>query len=237
MQQRSVPVFGYRVVATYPHDTDAFTQGLVYRDGELLESTGLHGRSSIRRVALESGSVRRKLEVPRRYFHEGIVDWEDRLIGITYRASQGFVYRIDDFSVERTFSYSGEGWGLTRDDRRLIMSDGTATLRFLDPNTFEAQGRLAVTLDGQPLRALNELEMIEGEIFANVWQSNYVVRIAVDSGQVTSIVDLSGLLESTDVRRGFTDVLNGIAWDAAGRRLFVTGKRWPKLFQIELVAR
>ncbi|MFT4955076.1 MAG: glutamine cyclotransferase [Brevundimonas sp.] len=227
------PVLGYRVVETYPHDRAAFTQGLLWRDGHLYESTGHHGASGVRQVRLEDGEVLQRQSVPRQYFGEGIVDWDDRLIGLTWRHGIGFVWEIDSFTLVTAFTYSGEGWGLTRDDRRLIMSDGTAELRFLDPETFGETSRLRVMDDGQPVANLNELEWIEGEVWANIWGSDRIARIDPDTGRVTAWVDLTGLLPAED--RSGADVLNGIAWDAQNRRLFVTGKYWPTLFHIEVI--
>ncbi len=228
-------VYGYRVVNVYPHDTDAFTQGLFFRDGELYESTGLRGQSSIRRVSLTTGEVTRRYDLPDRYFGEGIVDWGDRLISVTWRSGRGFIFAIDSLEQQGSFLIAGEGWGLTRDDSQIIMSDGTDVLRFLDPKTFGEIGRVSVSLRDRSVRNLNELEWVDGELFANVWQTDWILRIDPRSGVVTGVVDLSGLLPDADRIPGHTDVLNGIAYDAASKRLFVTGKRWPKLFEIELV--
>jgi glutaminyl-peptide cyclotransferase len=232
-----LPVYGYRVVNVFPHDENAFTQGLFFRDGWLYESTGRRGASSIRKVHIDTGRVGQQYDFERRYFGEGIVDWEDRLIAVTWEAGQGFVFGIDEFDERERFNYAGEGWGLTRNDTHIIMSDGTPVLRFLDPDTLETEETLTVMLNGEPLQYLNELEWIDGEIYSNVWTTNVIVRIDPDSGNVTSVIDLAGLLPSTDRRPGHTDVLNGIAYDAARDRLFVTGKNWPKLFEIDLVER
>lgn len=230
-----VPVYGYVVKNVYPHDEQAFTQGLLYRDGYLYESTGQYGESSVRRVELETGVVKQIRNLEQRYFGEGLVDWEDSLIVLTWRSGVGFVLGRDDFFDRRSFTYTGQGWGLTTDGKRLIMSDGTDALRFLDPESFEETGSVAVTLDGRPVGRLNELEWVDGELYANVWQSNGIVRIDPKSGVVTGIIDLTGLLPDDARRAGHTDVLNGIAYDADARRLFVTGKYWPQLFEIELV--
>jgi glutaminyl-peptide cyclotransferase len=227
--------YGYRVVNVYPHDSNAFTQGLFFRDGKLYESTGQYGSSSIRRVSLTTGEVLKKYDLAGQYFSEGIVDWNDRLISVTWRSGMGFVFRLDDFSTLETFRFAGEGWGLTRDNSHIIMSDGTEKLRFLDPETFAEEKTLSVSLRNRDLLYLNELEWIEGAIFANVWQSNWIVRINPDSGDVTGLVDLSGLLPESDRIPGHTDVLNGIAYDSARKRLFVTGKNWPSLFEIVLI--
>jgi glutamine cyclotransferase len=223
------------MVREFPHDRNAFTQGLLFRNGVLYESTGLNGQSSIRRVALETGSVQRQRAIGAEFFGEGLVDWGDRLISITWQNQRGFVFDIASFEPLSTFSYSGEGWGLTRDATRLIMSDGTERLRFLDPETFREIGGVEVTLRGEKVRNLNELEYVDGAVLANVWQADWIVRIDPASGVVTGLIDLRGLLPRAAFEPGHTDVLNGIAYDSEGRRLFVTGKNWPRLYQIELV--
>jgi glutamine cyclotransferase len=230
-----VASYGYRVVATYPHDPAAFTQGLIYRGGVLIEGTGQEGQSSIRKVELRTGQVLQKRDLEARHFGEGITDWDGRLYQLTWRSQTGFIYDIETFEPVREWSYRGEGWGLTRNDEFIIMSDGTADLRFLNPETLEEDHRITVTLDGRGLPNLNELEWIDGEIWANVWTTDLVVRIDPETGRVLGRIDLSGLLTS-DERIAFrTDVLNGVAYDAEGGRIFVTGKYWPKLFEIELV--
>lgn len=226
-------VLEYEVVRSYPHDRTAFTQGLIVRDGFLYESTGLNGRSSLRKVVLESGEVVQRESVPKEYFAEGLTDWKDRLIQITWQSARGLVYDLKTFKPSGGFSYAGEGWGITQDGKRLIMSDGTATLRFLDPVTYVETGKLEVTYQGKPLANLNELEFVRGRIFANVWQSNSIVVIDPKNGRVTAQIDLPGLL-TPEERSGGVDVLNGIAYDARHDRLFVTGKMWPKLFEIRL---
>lgn len=235
--QAAAPVqYGFRVVNTYPHDSRAFTQGLIYRDGFLYESTGLAGRSSLRKVRLETGAVVRQKAVESKYFAEGLTDWNTELVQLTWQTHVAFRYDLATFAVRGTFSYTGEGWGLTHDRRRLIMSDGTEFLRFLNPATFEETGRLTVTDRGRPVEDLNELELVREEIFANVWQTDRIARISPQSGRVTGWIDLTGLLPASD--RGDPDaVLNGIAYDAAKDRLFVTGKLWPRLFEIQLVRR
>ncbi|MFC5388077.1 glutaminyl-peptide cyclotransferase [Brevundimonas bullata] len=227
------PVYGYEVVRTFPHDPTAFTQGLVIRDGVLLESTG-RAPSSVRRVRLEDGVVLQKHELAPEYFGEGLTEFDGRLITLTWNNGVGFVWNGADLKPIARFSYAGEGWGLTHDGARLILSDGSAALRFLDPVTFAETGRVAVTLNGRPVRQLNELEWIDGEVWANVWQTNYILRIDPASGHVVGIIDLSGLLPAGTIKDPNDDVLNGIAWDAATRRLFVTGKNWPSLFEIRL---
>ena len=227
------PVYGYRVVASFPHDRGAFTEGLFYRDGQLFESTGLNGRSSIRRVELKTGRVLQQRDIPAAYFGEGIVADGDRLVELTWRSQVGFTYDLKTFAPRGQFHYPGEGWALTSDGRRLIMSDGTAQLRFLDPATLKETGRLTVTDAGEPVTNLNELEWVRGEIWANIWTTDRIARIDPASGRVVGWIDLRGLLPAAD-RQGGEDVLNGIAYDAAGDRVFVTGKQWPKLFQITL---
>ena len=230
------PEYGYEVVHVYPHDPLAFTQGLFYLDGFLYESTGLEGQSSIRKVRLETGEVLQKHEVPEAYFGEGIVNWKDSLLELTWTTHVGFVYGLAGFNLLREFHYAGEGWGLTEDGKRIVMSDGSAQLRFWDPQTLAETGRITVTANGEPVKDLNELEWVNGEIYANVWQTDRIARIDPASGNVTGWIDCKGLLSAAD-RSGQEDVLNGIAYDAKGGRLFVTGKKWPKLFEIRLVKR
>ena len=229
----NLPLFGYQVVRVYPHDHEAFTQGLQYLDGVLYEGTGLNGRSSIRRVELDTGKVQQKRDVPSQYFGEGITVWKNDLIELTWQSHVAFVYDRTTFEPKKQFSYPGEGWGLTHDGTNLIMSDGSDELRVLDPVTFAEKRRIKVTASGAPLRNLNEIECVKNEIFANVWQTDYVARIAPGSGRVTGYIDLRGLLSPQE--RANTDVLNGIAYDAARDRLFITGKLWPKLFEIKIV--
>jgi glutamine cyclotransferase len=232
---RVLPVFGYRVVRSYPHDPTAFTQGLQYVDGFLYEGTGLNGRSSIRKVKLETGEVLQKRDTARAYFGEGITVWKSELIQLTWQSNVAFVYDKTTFQPKRTFKYKGEGWGLTHDGASLIMSDGTDELRLLDPATFAERRRIKVTAVGKPLNHLNELEYMKGEILANVWTTDAIARVSPDSGQVTGYIDLQGLL--TPRERAPVDVLNGIAYDAQDDRLFVTGKLWPKVFEIKIVDR
>ena len=234
-QSQTVPVYGYRVVRAYPHDPGAFTQGLQYVDGILYEGTGLNGRSSIRKVNLETGEVVQKRDVARAYFGEGITIWNTDLIQLTLNSNVAFVYDKTTFAPRRQFKYAGEGWGLTHDGTSLIMSDGSDELRFLDPTTFAERRRIKVTAAGQPLRNLNELEFVNGEILANVWLTDSVARVAADTGRVLGYIDLRGLLSPAE--RDSVDVLNGIAYDAPNDRLFVTGKLWPKVFEIKIVTR
>ncbi|MHB8808677.1 MAG: glutaminyl-peptide cyclotransferase [Desulfobulbaceae bacterium] len=232
--QPLVQVYGYRVLRAFPHDSGAFTQGLVMADGVLFESTGLNGRSSLRRVDLETGAVLQSRELPRQYFGEGVAVLGKRIIQLTWRSGVGFIYDLDTFALQRTFAYPAEGWGLTTDGARLIASDGTATLRFLDPETFAEERRLTVVDQAVPVTRLNELEYVEGRIFANVWQTERIAIIDAQSGRVTGWLDLSGLLTPEERARP-VDVLNGIAYDQRSGRLYVTGKLWPRLFEIELV--
>ena len=235
LARAATPVYGYQVVRTYPHDPNAFTEGLFLRDGFLYESTGLEGASSIRKVELETGRVELERSISSRYFGEGIVDWKDRLIELTWKHQLGFIYDLDDFETRGEFSYPGEGWALTRDDRRIIMSDGTARLRFLDPETLKEIGGVTVTDQGQPVDQLNELEWVKGEIYANIWLTDRIARIDPVTGKVKGWIDLTGLLPVED--RSRADVLNGIAYDARADRLIVTGKLWPRLYEIRVVAK
>jgi glutaminyl-peptide cyclotransferase len=231
----AVPVATYRVRNTYPHDPAAFTQGLVYEDGLLYEGTGLNGQSTLRKVELETGNVLQTHAISDTYFGEGITIFGDKIIQLTWQSQLGFVYDKATFAPLGEFHYPTEGWGLTHDGQRLIMSDGTATLHFLDPQTFQELGHLDIHDSSGPVVRLNELEYIHGEIYANIWQTDMIARISPQSGQVLGWIDLAGLL-SPEERQPPADVLNGIAYDPASDRLFVTGKRWPKLFEIEVVA-
>ncbi|MHB1059418.1 MAG: glutaminyl-peptide cyclotransferase [Rhodanobacter sp.] len=231
----AIPVYGYKVVHVYPHDTGAYTEGLFYKDGYLYESTGEAGSSTVRKVELQSGETVQRHNLPARYFGEGIIDWKDRLVQLTWQSQTGFVYDLASFTLRHTFGYTGEGWALTRDGTHLYMSDGTPVLRVLDPETLQVVRRITVTADGAPVTYLNELEWVHGEIYANVWLTNRIARIDPASGRVVGWIDLAGLLDVNQLPDPGNDVLNGIAYDAKRRRLFVTGKRWPKLFEIELV--
>jgi glutaminyl-peptide cyclotransferase len=231
----AVPVYAYEVIHTYPHDPEAFTEGLFYLNGFLYESTGLEKQSSIRKVRLETGQVVQKINVPPQYFGEGIVNWKQHLVSLTWKSQIGFVYDLATLKVERKFSYPGEGWALTQDGKRLIMSDGTPDLRFLDPDSLRETGRITVTYDGQPVRNVNELEWVNGRIYANVWETNVMLIIDPNRGDVTGVVNLAGLLSPAQKPSGPDGVLNGIAYDAAHDRLFVTGKNWPTLFEIRVL--
>jgi glutamine cyclotransferase len=223
----------YIVRAAYPHDRGAFTQGLAYEDGFLYEGTGLNGKSSLRKVKLETGEVVQRIELDERYFGEGIAIAGDRIVQLTWTSRVGFVYDKETFAKQREFVYESEGWGITHDGNQFIMSDGTDWLYFLDQNVFVENRRVQVRDDNGPVRELNELEFIKGEIYANVWRTDKIVRINPETGRVTGEIDLTGILPAAD-RDFSTDVLNGIAYDAEGDRLFVTGKRWPKVFEIDL---
>ena len=225
------PLTAYRVIHTYPHDPQAFTQGLIYLDGHLYESTGLEGQSTLRMDDLDSGHVLQERTVPPQFFAEGLTNWGSTLVQLTWQAHTGFVYDRTTFKLLRMFHYDGEGWGLTQDGKRLILSDGTSSLRFLNPNTFAVERTLPVTDHGTPIDQLNELEYVHGEIYANVWMSNRIARISPRTGNVIGWIDLTGLLPVVE-QANPNAVLNGIAYDAKQNRLFVTGKLWPKLFEI-----
>jgi glutamine cyclotransferase len=229
-----VPVYIYEIKNSYPHDRAAFTQGLVFRDGFLWESTGQYGSSSLRQVELATGRVLRSVPVSREFFAEGMTIFGGKVYQLTWQEKRAFVYDAKDFRRVGEFKYEGEGWGLTHDGESLVMSDGTSTLRFLDPETFAVRRTVRVEDRGRPVAQLNELEYVRGEIFANVWQEDRVARIDPRTGRVTGWIDLRGLLRESDAR-GDEDVLNGIAYDESGDRLFVTGKLWPKLFEIRLI--
>lgn len=232
----SAPAYDYRIVRSYPHDRHAFTQGLIYLDGELYESTGLNGASSVRRVELRSGKVLQRYDLDGKYFGEGLTAWGANLIQLTLSSNLGFVYDRSSLRLRQTFSYPGEGWGLTHDESHLIMSDGTSVLRLLNPWTMQEAGQLPVRDGTVEVTGLNELEYVHGEIFANVWPTDRIARISPETGLVTGWIDLAGLQSPAD-RLAPGSVLNGIAYDAQNDRLFVTGKRWPRLFEIRLVPR
>ena len=229
--------YAYEVVHSFPHDTGAFTQGLAIVGDTLYESTGNYGRSSLRRVALRTGEVERVRRLSSTIFGEGLALYDDKIIQLTWKSGVGFIYDRESFEMLRSVSYSGEGWGITYDGARFIMSDGSSLLYFRDKVTFEVTGRVVVRDENGPVRLLNELEYVKGEIYANIWQEDRIARIDPETGRVTGWIDLKGLLEASgqDLDGETTDVLNGIAYDAAGDRLFVTGKWWPRLFQIRLI--
>lgn len=224
----------YHVVHAYPHDQQAFTQGLVYVNGHLYESTGIEGRSSLREVDLETGRILQFHVVPDQYFAEGLTDWKNMLIQLTWQSHVAFVYDRATFRLLRTLHYDGEGWGLTHDTKSLILSDGTATLRFFDPETFHEVRRITVKDSGKPVTQLNELEYIHGEIYANIWHSDRIARISSATGRVLGWIDLKGLMPRDQLSNDEA-VLNGIAYDTAHDRLFVTGKLWPKVFEVTII--
>jgi glutaminyl-peptide cyclotransferase len=228
-----VPKYGYEIVRTLPHDPDAFTQGLVFHNGKLIESTGQEGRSSLRSVEPETGKIERMVNIPSPYFAEGLTLINGKIYQVTWLDQQGFVYDASSFEKIGEFSYQGEGWGLTNDGKSLILSDGTRHIRFLDPDNFRVTKTIAVFDGRAPVDQLNELEYIQGEIYANIWHEDRIARINPQTGSVVGWIDLSGLLSPAEVYSQEA-VLNGIAYDQASQRLFVTGKLWPKLFEIRL---
>lgn len=224
----------WTLVKTYPHDSTAFTEGLFFLDGALYESTGLEGQSDIRKVALKTGKVLQRRVIDPPYFGEGIVNWGGKLVSLTWRHRRGFVWNLADFALLSDFRYDGEGWGMTQDGRSLIMSDGTAQLRFLDPDSLSEQRRITVTWNGRAVDRLNELEYVKGEVWANIWYDTRIARINPATGAVIDWIDVAPLRKAA----GVTDseaVANGIAYDAAKDRVFITGKNWPKLFEIKVV--
>ena len=229
----AVPVYGYEVVNTFPHDPEAFTQGLIFQDGALLESTGLERHSTLRRVELETGKVLKKIDVPSYFFAEGMTLFGGKIYQLTWKGEKGFVYDPQTFEKTGEFTYTGEGWGLTHDADSLILSDGSNKIRFIDPADYHVKRMISVTDGDRPIVALNELEYVKGEVYANVWHQNRVARIDPQTGGVKGWVDFSGLLKQGDVTNEEA-VLNGIAYDEAGDRLFVTGKLWPKIFEVRL---
>lgn len=234
----AIPVYGFIVKHTFPHDAAAFTQGLFFRDGHLYESTGLQGRSTLRKVDLATGKVVQKKELASEFFGEGSAAVGQEIIGLTWTSHVGFVYDIKTFQLKRRFNYSGEGWGLASDGDKLYMSDGTPAIRVLDAATLQEVRRIQVNAEGKPIPNLNELEVVDGELYANVWGTDVIARIDPASGNVVGWIDLTGLLPASERGTDSVDaVLNGIAYDAKRKRLFVTGKLWPKLFEIELVRR
>jgi glutaminyl-peptide cyclotransferase len=221
------------LVKTWPHDRGAFTEGLAFWEGMLIESTGLYGHSTLRKVDLETGLVRQEVRLPERYFGEGIAVLGGKIFQLTWQSHRGFIYDLKSMDLQGEFTYEGEGWGLTTDGQSLIMTDGTNRIRFLDPVTFKETRAIEVFAHGQPVERLNELEYVKRELYANVWQTEFVLRIDPVTGRVLASVDFVGILPSADHSRD-TDVMNGIAYDPQGDRLFVTGKNWPKLFEVKV---
>jgi glutamine cyclotransferase len=239
-QRRGAPpakpaLYGYEMVRSYPHDHGAFTQGLIVRNGVFYEGTGMNGQSAVRKVRIEDGEVLQNTPIPREYFGEGITEFKGSIYQLTWTTEVGFVYDLNTLQRTRTWSYKGQGWGLTHDGTRLIMSDGTPELRFIDPSTLKELSRVTVRDGTAPVQNINELEYIKGEVYANVWQSYRIARIDPQNGKVTGWIDLTGIL--TPGERANADVLNGIAYEEATDRLFVTGKWWPRVFEIRLVKR
>ena len=233
---QKVPIYTYRIVNRYPHDKNAFTQGLLFKDGVIYEGTGIYGKSSLRKIELETGFVLQLYELPARYFGEGVTIFNDIIVQLTWRSNTGFVYDRISFELLGDFTYKTEGWGITNDGERFIMSDGTSTLHILDPETFNVIGHIDVCSNDVPISKLNELEYINGQIYANIWKTDNIAIINPDSGQLSGWIDMSGLLPLQDYGNS-VDVLNGIAYDTVNNRLFVTGKLWPWLFEIELVTK
>jgi glutamine cyclotransferase len=226
--------YTYKVIQSYTHDHTAFTQGLVIEDSMLYEGTGRYGSSTLRKIDLETGTILKSRNLDSKYFGEGITILENRVFQLTWKSNVGFVYDLDTFDIMEQFSYPTEGWGITHDSERLIMSDGSATLYFLDPETFERVGSINVTENGTKINLLNELEFINGEIYANIWYSDSIVRINPETGNVTGRIDLTGLINPDDYDHA-VNVLNGIAYDNEKSKLYVTGKYWPELFEIKMV--
>jgi glutamine cyclotransferase len=227
------PIYGYRVINVYPHDPDAFTQGLTFYQGDIYEGTGLYGNSSLRKIELATGKILKVHHLPAKYFGEGITIWRNKLIQLTWKSKIGFVYDLQTFRLLRTFSYPSEGWGITCDGNNLIMSDGTATLRFLNPRTFKVVRQIEVRDHGKAVPHINELEYVRGEVYANIWDTGYIARVSPQTGKILGWIDLRGL-DQLVPKGGKADVLNGIAYDEKNDRLFVTGKFWPHIFEIQL---
>jgi glutaminyl-peptide cyclotransferase len=227
------PIYGFEVVNSWPHDRRAFTQGLIFHDGALVESTGQYGESTLRRVDLKTGRVLKQVEVPPQFFGEGLALMNGKLYQLTWQGKRGFVYDAATFEKQGEFRYDGEGWGLTHDGQSLILSDGTNQLRFIDPQTFRVTRTVGVFDGGRPLRDLNELEYVRGEIYANIWHDDRIVRLDPKTGRVLGWIDLRGIIPRSELDDEEA-VLNGIAYDEVGDRLFVTGKLWPKLFEIKV---
>jgi glutamine cyclotransferase len=233
--QSSIPVYGYKVLHTYPHDTGAYTEGFFYLNGYFYEGTGTVGQSSVRKVDIKTGEVVQQAHLPPPDYGEGIVAWKHKLIELTWQSHHGYIYDLDSFKKIGQFDYPGEGWALTEDGRHILMSDGTPTIRVLDPETLKQIGKIDVTADGTPLTNINEVEWVKGQIYANVWLTHRIARIDPASGKVVGWIDLTGLGPKADETLDpDNDVLNGIAYDAKQGRLFVTGKRWPLIYEIQL---
>jgi len=230
----SSSAYGYKVINTFAHDRKSFTQGLVFENGILYEGTGLYGRSELRKIDLRTGNILQTRKLPAEFFGEGITIYGNSIIQLTFRSNVGFVYDKNSLELLQQFNYPTEGWGITHNGRHLIMSDGTPTLYFLDPETFEQVSLIRVYDSNVPVWGLNELEYVEGQIYANIWPTERIAIIALDTGRVTGWIDMEGLLARQN-HTEYVDVLNGIAYDEENDRLFVTGKFWPKLFEIKLI--
>lgn len=234
VQLNSIPVYTYKIVNTFPHDQNAYTQGLVFKDNLIYEGTGLRGKSSLRKIALKTGTILNIKKLPSRLFGEGITLFKNQIIQLTWKSNTGFVYDADTFHLLKIFKYPTEGWGITHDGSLLIMSDGTSALYFLDPVTFKKTDQINVHDHNGPVSNLNELEFVKGKIYANLWQTDHIAIIDPQTGMVCGWIDLKGILKP-ELKHNNIDVLNGIAYDAAHDRLFVTGKLWPRLFEIKIV--
>lgn len=228
-----IPTYTYEIVNSWPHDPKAFTQGLVFYKDALFESTGHYGHSTLRKVELETGKIEKQVEVSSQYFAEGMTIFKGKIYQLTWTSHKGFIYDVKKFRAQGEFTYEGEGWGLTHDEHYLIQSDGSNRLRFLDPETFKTVRTISVDENGAPLMEINELEYVNGEIYANIWKSERIARIDPQTGRILGWIDMSGLFPP-ELRVNPEDVLNGIAYDEKQHRLFVTGKRWPRLFEIRL---
>ncbi|HUA82134.1 MAG TPA: glutaminyl-peptide cyclotransferase [Dyella sp.] len=234
-QSAGIPIYGYKVIRTYPHDTSAYTEGFFYLNGYFYEGTGTEGGSSIRKVDMQTGKVLQKVEIPPPDYGEGIVAWKNKLVELTWQSQHGFVYDLRSFKRIGQFNYPGEGWALTEDGHRIYMSDGTPTIRVLDPESLKQVDKIDVTAEGRPLVNINELEWVKGLIYANVWLTNNIVQIDPSNGHVVGVINLRGLApDPQTLTDPSNDVLNGIAYDAKHDRLFVTGKRWPLIYEIKL---
>jgi len=220
------------IINTYPHDSNAFTQGLLYTDGKLYESTGLRGRSSLREVKIDSGSVIRKLDLDKKYFAEGLAHVNDKLYQITWQSKKAFVYDLDSFNLEKTFSYNTEGWGICFDGKDLYMSDGTSTIYKRDPKDFKIISQYTVSLDNKEIDYLNELECVDNYIYANVWQSPKILKLDKKTGKVIAEIDASNLLKASGANQDPNAVVNGIAYNPKSKSFYLTGKLWPKLFEV-----
>ncbi len=231
----AVPIYKLKIIKVFPHDPEAFTEGLFYDHGSLYESTGRNGQSSVRQVNLDTGQVIQQAPIDSHYFGEGIAPWNGHIVGLTWQTEKGFVWNQADLHLKSTFAYKGEGWGMTGNAKNLIMSDGTPTLKFLDPVTLKVAKTITVTYLGKPVDQVNELEWIDGQILANIWRTRDIVRIDPTTGKITGVIDLSNLPEVNTPPSDPDAVANGIAFDPKGHRIFVTGKLWPHLYQVELV--